>query len=138
VDADDGVDGLDRLPAYVETGGTGAFGLCNTAVEGGKAFQVGLKSWAEGRVEGIAGDISVIVSLPSCSSSKLLTYPELHRVSPPCVGAVTTFNDVVLGGWISYVTSLCQRSSLEKADESGRRAASLYTTVKVVSVDSLH
>ena len=35
----------------------------------------------------------------------------------------------MLGGWISYVTSLCQSSDFEKAVESGRRAASLYTTV---------
>lgn len=40
-----------------------------------------------------------------------------------------TLRDVVLGGWISYVTSLCQSSDFEKAVESGRRAASLYTTI---------
>lgn len=49
-----------------------------------------------------------------------------------------TFRDVVLGGWISYVTSLCQSSNFEKADESGRRAASLYTTVSGVSAGLHH
>ena len=49
-------------------------------------------------------------------------------VSPPHSGAVMILRDVVLGGWISYVTSLCQSSTFEKAVESGRRAASLYMT----------
>lgn len=46
-----------------------------------------------------------------------------------------TLRDVVLGGWISYVTSLCQSSSFEKAVLSGRRAASLYTTIIGLSAD---
>ena len=54
-------------------------------------------------------------------------------MSPPYSGPVMTFRDVVLGGWISYVTSLCQSSNFEKADGSGRRAASLYTTMEGVS-----
>lgn len=138
VNPNDRVDRLDRFATNVEPGSAGTISLSHGTVEGGKALQVGLQPRAEGRVKGIP----VLRGHALVSVARLvrrsLTYPELHSVSPPYSGPVMTFRDVVLGGWISYVTSLCQSSNFEKAVESGRRAASLYTTTVGVSAGVCH
>lgn len=137
VNADDGVDRLNGFSTNVESGSAGSVSLGHRAVEGGKALQVGLHPRAKGRVEGVPVDVSVR-QVCILHPYRSMTHPELHRVSPPYSGPVMTLRDVVLGGWISYVTSLCQSSNFENAVESGRRAASLYTTVVGVSSTDLH
>ena len=47
-------------------------------------------------------------------------------MSPPAWGPVSSFSEVVLGGWSSYETSECQRSRLGKGSECGEEV--LYTT----------
>jgi hypothetical protein len=48
-------------------------------------------------------------------------------VSPPVSGPVSSFSEVVLGGWSSYETSECQRSTLGNGSVRGEEV--LYTTI---------
>ena len=56
MDSDNWMNGLDRLAADRETRSSGTVGLSDGAVEGIQTLEILLEAWAEGGIEGVAGE----------------------------------------------------------------------------------
>jgi len=105
---DDGMNSFNFFPSDSESSSPGSFSLSNRRMKGRQALEILLKPRAQWGIQSITPEI---VRQIESRVYTIKTDPELHKVSPPVSGPVSTFKDVVLGGWISYVTFFLIRTS---------------------------